>query len=273
MILLNGKNLQVSAMFLAVLVILTLVIDFEKNQTGSTYNLLVSTMNVIVMGILTYYIYKVNKRVVDISEANLEFIKLQMKNNELKESNALLGKLDLYIKHNEIVNYVTLPHLTYTTKKRILISKRPELFEDIKTAWFEGGVIQWKQNMGGTLDEEEQKHFDYINKLFKNTLPNSVKARYKLSDVKKSFDYLTNFIDDHDYYRFKKNSEYIKDNIGIIETLIDEIFSNNEDLIIPNLDVNMHYAEMIHNRTESTKELLINLKGLIIEEQQNTTNL
>ncbi|MBK5497425.1 hypothetical protein [Peribacillus sp. TH14] len=255
--------------------LVTLLIDVGTGKTGSTFTLFISLVNVIVMGVLTYYIYIVNKRVVEISEGTLKITSQQMINLEMKETNHLLGKLDEYINHNDIIKKVTLLHLPISEKHNYLQFESNNMNLDkeyiSKSDW---NRVIWKTDYELTLNDKEKEMVKYIESRFNNEVPSGVKARLKLKDLKESYKYLLLFKSDVDFYRFKKNSELPKDIINILEIFMDRILVSNIDdnSIYPNLLIDRHDAKSIYLASKQINSFLENLKGLIIEEQLAVKN-
>ncbi|MCT2347098.1 hypothetical protein M4D71_23385 [Niallia taxi] len=264
------KVIKFAIILFVVISILTLVIDVKANQTGSTFYLFTQALNLLVMGILTYYIYKVNKQVADISENTLKVTREQMIKSELKETDAMIGNIDEYLGYANIVKQSALPHLGYESMKSIL-SQIPSYQKDPIVNSSSISMIDPKLSSNVELNAEDQKKYDHIKNIFTNNIPSSIMARYKLDDLYDNMDNLKRFNREREFYRFKKNTELIRDVINILEELLDEyIFSQNEkNLILPELDCNIYGAQRIYLMGGQVEDFLINLKGLILEEQKD----
>lgn len=250
--------------------LITLLIDVGTGKTGSTFTLFISLVNVIVMGVLTFYIYKVNKRVVEVSEGTLKITSQQMIRLEMKETNHFLGKLDEYINHNEIIKKMTLLHLPIKEKRHYLQFESESEFLDRdylkKGDWANLFV---RLNLKLPLNQNEKEMVEYVETRFNNEVPGGVKARLTLKDLTESYNYVLKFKSDVDFYRFKKNSEMAKNSIDILEIFMETVLVNNIDknVVYPNLVVDRHDANQIFIATKQINSYLKNLQGLIIEEQ------
>lgn len=253
---------------LIVIGLASFIADIENNKIESYLNTFISGLNIIVMGILAFYTFKINKKQMEISKHTLDITRRQMKRLEMNETNSLLGKLDEYINHNERILYMSLPHLSFSRKQLLLLTKYNDVIdqEKVKSDFREN--IDMKINFSMELSTEEKGKFDYVERTFNNVLPNSVKARYTLNDIKKSYKFLEEFKSDKDFYRFIRNFEMPKHQIDILEIYLFEVFDNNENLIIPNLKIDRTTADQIYTMSDQVNNFLVNLKGLIVEEQR-----
>ncbi|MFJ5750106.1 hypothetical protein ACIP97_16235 [Peribacillus frigoritolerans] len=252
--------------------LITLLIDVGTGKTGSTFTLFISLVNVIVMGVLTFYIYKVNKRVVEISEGTLKITSQQMISLEMKETNHLLGKLDEYINHNEIIKKMTLLHLPISEKRGYLLIESENEFLDRdylkKGDWHN---LFLKLTLNHTLNENEKEMVEFVETSFNYEVPGE---RLTIKDVAESYKYILKFKSDVDFYRFKKDSEMAKDGINRLEIFLERVLVNNIDknAIFPKLVVDRHDASQIFDATKQINKFLKILQGLIIEEQLDIKN-
>lgn len=264
------KYIDVSFLFFIVFGVITLIIDFETNKTGSLFYLFISFINVLVMGILTFYIYKVNKQVADISRSSLQLTHFHMGKIKLNETNNLLGIIDEYIENTKLVRLCVLPYLTYNKKKEIIYFNFKDLKEDIDPFNFKD-KIDLKRGLGIDLSIEETEKFKFVEAFFYNKhIPNSVKARYRLGDVILNLENLKRFNSDRNFYRFINNSSLPKHLINILDDAFEQVITSNKDTtkLLKDLNINMHDADIIYSLTEQIESFLENLR-LIINEEQN----
>jgi hypothetical protein len=271
---LHQKHINAIFLFIIVMTILTLVVDFEKDQTGSLFYLFISLLNVLVMGILTFFIFQVNDKVANISKDSLRLTKYQIKNIEMREMNALIGIVDDYINQNKIVSYIALPHLSYSNKQIQLINSQMTGLDKELLKYNLTDFIDMRISTNTPLTKEQSDKYNYVQRMFDHLVPTAVKARFTLQDIIHSFENLQKFRGDNNFYRFILNSELPKHLIDILSIPLNKIIENNQDTdkVIPDLNINTYDADQIFNFTDQINSFLINLKGLILEEQQELIN-
>jgi hypothetical protein len=244
----------------------TFIVDITRGGIDSYLNSFIALMNVVVIGYLTYFIFKVNEQMANISKDNLRVTKFQIKQISMSQTNSLLGKLDEYMNSNEIIRMMTLPHLSTNEKLKILMEKGNHRLDDEIVKCI-NGMADMKLSMG-VGSEEEKTASKYISNIFSNTIPNSVFARYDFKDALSSYDNVKSFNSDMNFYRFKKNSELIKPAISFLELKLNEILkSNDKETSFSKLNINQYDANLIYGFTMQIDGFLNNLKEIITEEQ------
>ncbi|PLT33921.1 hypothetical protein [Bacillus sp. V5-8f] len=257
---------------LIILGLATLIADVEKDKIESYFNSLVGLINLIVMGLLAFYTFNINKKQMEISRYTLNMTRRQMIRLEMNETNALLGKLDEYIRSNEIVQYMCMPHLSYGKKKTLLITNRPGYFKGHELNEKIGrDRIDHKIRYRQELTEDEQELFNEVTIAHFNSLPSSATAFHTLKDAKNNFKHLKEFKTNNQFYRFMSNSQMTKEYLDKLEYFLEIVFKQNkenDDVIYPSLKMNSYDADSIYFFSQQTQDFLVNLKTLIISEQQ-----
>ncbi|WOV88357.1 hypothetical protein QWT69_04330 [Sporosarcina oncorhynchi] len=270
----NRSNIEAVVILLLLLLIASLGLDIQFNLVESYFNSFIGFINVVVMGILTFYIFKVNKEVADINKINLEISKKQLIYIHTNDTNALIGKLDQYLNNNNVLLLFSLPHIAYDNKREYLLRTFDEniivsseiSIEELLPKQIDA-EIRLKTNFNQMLIDKEIERKNQIDYLFSLSIPNSVYARYKMKDVFAARDQLNLFKEDVDFYRFKNNFQIVNSLIDIVEVLLAKYNDESIDKLVPQCKLSNGHATQIMLFTLQIKEQLKNLRYIIIEEQ------
>lgn len=251
--------------------IMTLKTDFDRNIGDSYFYLYVTALNTIVMSILTYYIYKVNVKMVnannDMVKLNAEILEVNKKTitidgqvadvnkrvaeitafqvftNEQRVQSRIITKTRQYIKAAEIIKYASYPHLSIEKKLRLMKEaiEEDETFNRHSLSFIfppnqdllnkDLSNIKLKRTMTVPLNEEEKELVNSIEGLFWNAMPSSIKAYWRLLNYKQSLDYLNKLVEDEDFHVYAVVNTLIQPFLERINDISERNILNQSDSI------------------------------------------
>jgi hypothetical protein len=258
--------------------LMVFIADVQSGSIDSYFNSIVSFANFVVISVLTYYMYKVNKKVVDLNEKQLELNTRFLVHQKNQEFNRIIGKIESYIEDAKILTYFTLPHLSVNTKYSLLLTDDDDLFgifaldKTIKEELYKRKDI--RGSVWESLLEEETEDEKYIKKIYESCLPNSVKAYYKVEDMIKCFKRLSTINDGRDFLEYSDTLRGIKAQIKYIEKTLNPVFNDNETgLLITEARMDIHTAEILYKSLKALRYSLLLLRSKIINEQNLITTI
>ncbi|NLP52453.1 hypothetical protein [Bacillus sp. RO1] len=251
--------------------------DVIQNNIDSFSVIFISAVSGGAMIILTFYLYKVNQKVVDLNKKQLQFNKRIVIYQENKEFDRLLGSLVSYQNDLKNLTYLTLPYLSVAKKKMMLLNNDEILFGHLllleKTV---KGELEKRTNIKGPIQEsltsEETEDEKYVRQIFYNCLPNSVKAFYKIQDMIDSFERLISIRDQQDFYRYSLDYEVIKSSVLNLEKRLISILAEcDKDNLITSIEMKNLDADSVYALLISLKYSINMLQERILAERHDLT--
>lgn len=301
----NNKNYQVLVLVVSIICLMLacyfIGLDREKGINESIFNIFISVINVMVMSILTYLIYEINKKSVDVAEKNndisinsLEITRqanntnkllnkvtnIKLVNEERRKAGHMVSVLNSYRNALDDLFLFSYPHLTILEKRNMLIRNiEVGKFSKNKSRMFfvidniSLNDVPSIENLGYyqlyDIDNEEDKNEDYkkIEELFYGCLPNILRYK-KISDLIKSIEKLLSIKNDTFIQQYHKEFIFINDIINKLEShFLYEIKGLNSDMYYTEVKYNKFYANSIKQLSEVINMKLNDIEMKITEEQ------
>lgn len=261
-------------------------IDFKRQVGDSVFYLYITALNTAVMGVLTFYIYRVNKETVSINkdmvdinekvastndkiaditlndskinEKIAELTAFQIITLEKRVQSRVISKTRQYIEKANLIKYMTYPYLKTSSKLFIITQalKEHEILNSYGLNFIHPPKIQNLPDLpfyvdfqikNGSLKEEDRKKVDYIESIFNSAIPNSVKARWKLRDALEAIEFLKAIYIDDDFYQFAETREFIVRPLELVNEIFERKINDLEiDKNLINLDIDIYTSEQIY---------------------------
>ncbi|MFJ8517692.1 NADH-quinone oxidoreductase subunit J [Lysinibacillus xylanilyticus] len=253
-------------------------IDFKRQVGDSVFYLFITALNTAVMGVLTFYIYRVNKETVSINKDMVDINKKVASTNdkiaditsndskinekiaeltafqiitlEKRVQSRVISKSRKYIEKAELIKYMTYPYLKTRTKLFLITQalREHETINSYGLDFIHPPKVQDLPSLplgldflieSGGLEVEEKKNVEYIESIFNNAIPKSVVARWKLRDALEALEYLKTIYIDDDFYQFAETREIIVRSLELVNETFERRIMDDSNLEINLINLNI----------------------------------
>ncbi|WHY63250.1 hypothetical protein [Cytobacillus firmus] len=255
-----------------------LLADVARGKIESYIVIFISIISGAVMAILTFYLYKVNKKVVELNEKQLNLNARFLVHQEKKEFDKLLGQIEVYLNNIKKIIFFTLPHISVSQKKFMLEISDKDLFgnlfvlenyfrEELKTK------NNIKNPIAESLIKEETEDEKYVKQIYYDNLPSSVKAFYKVEDIVNTFEDLMKIREEHDFLRYSEELEFIKSSMDNLEKRLKPLLNKQDkNALLTDVDLGNLDADIIYSALIALRGLFMVLQGKILAEKNLITS-
>ncbi|GAA0343907.1 hypothetical protein GCM10008931_38980 [Oceanobacillus oncorhynchi subsp. oncorhynchi] len=260
------------------------LIDFDQGVSISFTDSFISLLNVFVMGVLTYFIYKVNDKAAKTNDKIAEITAVQVYNQEKRHYSKIISKTKKYIDEASVLRYMTYPYLPVTYKRRMIIEALMEndtINKHTLTFTFapnvkdipEFDLFTDQSNKLNGLNEKEKESVNYVENLFYNAMPNSIHALWTLKDAKKAFDLMQILSKDEDFYEFGDDAKIISDLLRKYNYVFGvEIEGLPDNKSFKELNIEQNYARLMCGTMDSVIDILSKIEKRALK-KYNEMNL